>query len=133
MGIIRSAEKIFDISVPVVVIGAGACGCSAALAANERRAGVLMIERDDSPTGSTSLSGGQIPAAGTKLQKAAGITDTPEDFAEEILEKAKHQTDADIALVHTHIFRSSGSSKPMSLKSWMMGSHNLSMISGHSA
>ncbi len=98
MGIIRSAEKIFDISVPVVVIGAGACGCSAALAANERRAGVLMIERDDSPTGSTSLSGGQIPAAGTKLQKAAGITDTPEDFAEEILEKAKHQTDADIAL-----------------------------------
>jgi len=98
MGIIRSSGKLFDISVPVVVIGAGACGCSAALAANERDAGVLMIERDDPPTGSTSLSGGQIPAAGTKLQKAAGITDTPEDFAEEIMEKAKQQTDKDMAL-----------------------------------
>ena len=98
MGIIRSSGKLFDVNVPVVVIGAGACGCSAALAANERGAGVLMIERDDPPTGSTSLSGGQIPAAGTKLQKAAGITDTPEDFAEEILEKAKHQTDKDMAL-----------------------------------
>ena len=76
MGIIRSSGKLFDISVPVVVIGAGACGCSAALAANERGADVLMIERDEAPTGSTSLSGGQIPAAGTKLQKAAGIEDT---------------------------------------------------------
>ena len=98
MGIIRSSGKLFDISVPVVVIGAGACGCSAALAANERGAGVLMIERDETPSGSTSLSGGQIPAAGTKLQKAAGITDTAEDFAEEIMEKAKQQTDKDMAL-----------------------------------
>ena len=98
MGIIRSGDRLFDISVPVAVIGAGACGCSAALAANERGAGVLMIERDDPPAGSTSLSGGQIPAAGTRLQKAAGIDDTPEDFAEEILEKARHQTDAEMAL-----------------------------------
>ena len=98
MGIIRSGNRLFDVSVPVAVIGAGACGCSAALAANERGAGVLLIERDDPPTGSTSLSGGQIPAAGTKLQKAAGIVDTPENFAEEILEKARHQTDPEMAL-----------------------------------
>ena len=97
MGIIRSVDRLFDVSVPVVVIGAGACGCSAALAANERGAGVLVIERDDPPAGSTSLSGGQIPAAGTRLQKAAGIEDTPEDFAEEILAKARHQTDAEMA------------------------------------
>ena len=98
MGIIRSVDRLFDVSVPVVVIGAGACGCSAALAANERGAGVLVVERDDPPAGSTSLSGGQIPAAGTRLQKAAGIEDTPEDFAEEILAKARHQTDAEMAL-----------------------------------
>ena len=98
MGIIRSVDRLFDVSVPVVVIGAGACGCSAALAANERGAGVLVIERDDPPAGSTSLSGGQIPAAGTRLQKAAGIEDTPEDFAAEILAKARHQTDAEMAL-----------------------------------
>ena len=98
MGIIRSGNRRFDASVPVVVIGAGACGCSAALAANERSADVLVIERNDPPAGSTSLSGGQIPAAGTKLQRSAGIEDTPEEFAAEILEKARHQTDAEMAL-----------------------------------
>lgn len=98
MGIVRSGGRSFDVSVPVIVIGAGACGCSAALAAKERGADVLMIERDEPPTGSTSLSGGQIPAAGTRLQKAAGIEDTPEAFAEEILEKARRRTDAEMAL-----------------------------------
>ena len=98
MGVIRTGRRSLDVSVPVVVIGAGACGCSAALAANERGAGVLVIERDDPPTGSTSLSGGQIPAAGTRLQRAAGIHDTPEDFAAEILAKARHQTDPEMAL-----------------------------------
>ena len=98
MGIIRSGNRRFDATVPVVVIGAGACGCSAALAANERGADVLVIERDDPPAGSTSLSGGQIPAAGTKLQRSAGIEDTPEEFAAEILEKARHRTDAEMAL-----------------------------------
>ena len=98
MGIVRSGGRSFDVSVPVIVIGAGACGCSAALAAKERGADVLMIERDEPPTGSTSLSGGQIPAAGTRLQRAAGIEDTPEAFAGEILEKARHRTDAEMAL-----------------------------------
>ena len=98
MGIVRSGGRSFDISVPVIVIGAGACGCSAALAAKERGADVLMIDRDEPPTGSTSLSGGQIPAAGTRLQKAAGIKDTPEAFAEEILEKARRRTDPEMAL-----------------------------------
>ena len=53
-----------------------------------RGAGVLVIERNDPPSGSTSLSGRQIPAAGTKLQKSAGIEDTPEELAAEIPEKA---------------------------------------------
>ena len=97
-GIIRSGDRRFDVSVPVAVIGAGACGCCAALAANERGAGVLVIERDDPPAGSTSLSGGQIPAAGTKLQKSVGIEDTPEEFAAEIVEKARHRTDPEMAL-----------------------------------
>jgi len=72
----------------VLIVGAGACGTIAALAANERGAEVLILERDAKPTGSTSLSGGQIPAAGTKLQRAAGLLDdTPE-----ILANRHHQT-----------------------------------------
>ena len=76
-----------------------------ALAANERGAEVLILERDAKPTGSTSLSGGQIPAAGTKLQRAAGLMDdTPEILANDIINKAHGECDHEIAW---HIARES--------------------------
>jgi fumarate reductase flavoprotein subunit len=83
----------FEVSVPVVVIGAGACGLTAALAAKERGAEVLVLERDARPSGSTALSTGLIPAAGTKFQKALGIEDSAELLAEDIWRKAKGRTD----------------------------------------
>ena len=50
---------------------------------------VVVLERDEKPRGNTSLSGGQIPAAGTKLQKAAGIDDPPDLLAKDLIKKAK--------------------------------------------
>ena len=82
----------FEYSVPVVVIGAGACGLAAALAAKEAGAEVLVVERDAKPSGSTALSTGLIPGAGTRFQKALGIDDSPELLAEDIWRKAKGQT-----------------------------------------
>lgn len=79
----------FDLHVPIVIIGAGACGLVAALSANEAGADVLVIEADAVPSGSTALSAGLIPAAGTRFQVAAGITDTPAQFAQDIQAKAK--------------------------------------------
>ncbi|MEM9107942.1 MAG: FAD-dependent oxidoreductase, partial [Pseudomonadota bacterium] len=86
-----------DISVDVLIIGAGACGCCAALAATEAGASVLVVERDATPSGSTSLSSGMIPAAGTGLQKTAGIDDTAELLAHDLIAKAKQQNDDGIA------------------------------------
>jgi len=83
----------FETTVRVVVIGAGACGLTAALAARERGAEVLVLERDARPSGSTALSTGLIPAAGTKFQRALGIEDSAELLAEDIWRKAKGQTD----------------------------------------
>ena len=83
----------FDYTVPVVVIGAGACGLTAALAANEAGAEVLVLERDATPSGSTALSTGLIPAAGTKYQEALGIEDSAELLADDLWRKAKGQTD----------------------------------------
>ena len=83
----------FEYSVPVVVIGAGGCGLTAALAAKEAGAEVLVLERDAKPSGSTALSTGLIPAAGTRFQRALGIDDSPELLAEDIWRKAKGQTD----------------------------------------
>jgi fumarate reductase flavoprotein subunit len=75
------------LKVPVVIVGAGACGLVAALAAREAGAEVLVLERDQSPAGSTSLSSGFIPAAGTRYQRAAGIDDSPELFAADVMRK----------------------------------------------
>ena len=98
MSIIKTEKTEFSTSVPVLIIGAGACGTIAALAANERGAETLILERDAKPAGNTSLSGGQIPAAGTKLQKAAGLLDdTPELLYQDILAKSHGECDHGIA------------------------------------
>src|SRR3990172_7549933 len=94
MPLLKAEGKTFPSRTQVLIIGAGACGTIAALAANERGAEVLILERDAKPTGSTSLSGGQIPAAGTKLQRAAGLMDdTPEILANDIINKAHGECD----------------------------------------
>ncbi|MBP2300713.1 FAD-dependent oxidoreductase [Azospirillum picis] len=83
----------FEFTVPVVVIGGGAAGMVAALAAHERGAGVLVLERDALPQGSTALSAGLIPAPGTRWQRAAGIEDSPQRFAADVIAKAKGEPD----------------------------------------
>ncbi len=83
----------FDVEMPVVIIGAGAAGLIAALAAHEAGATPLLIERDPVPMGSTALSAGLIPAAGTRFQAEAGISDNAEAFAADIMAKAKGEPD----------------------------------------
>lgn len=98
MTILNPSVASFSLDVPIVVIGGGGCGLAAALAASDAGAGVLVVERDASTMGSTGMSTGLIPAAGTRFQKERGIEDSPELFAHDILRKAKQETDADIAL-----------------------------------
>jgi len=93
-----AAPEGFEMSVDVLVIGAGGTGLCAALAAADAGAEVLLTERDRSPLGSTAMSTGLIPAAGTPEQAAAGIEDSPERFAEDIMAKTKGRTDPVIAL-----------------------------------
>jgi fumarate reductase flavoprotein subunit len=80
--------------VPVVVVGAGACGLTAALMLHDAGIDCVVLERDRAPSGSTALSSGFVPAAGTLAQKAQGIEDSPERFAADIQAKA-HGTAAD--------------------------------------
>lgn len=97
-------DQHFEISVPVVVVGAGGCGLSAALAVRDAGVDVLVLERDAKVAGTTSMSTGLIPASGTPEQAAAGIDDSPQRFAEDIMKKTKGRTDPDIAL---HLARES--------------------------
>jgi fumarate reductase flavoprotein subunit len=91
---IPSADGIsFDVEVPVVIIGAGAAGLIAALSVREVGQEVLVLERDAVPRGSTALSAGLIPAAGTRWQRQVGIEDSPALFGQDILAKAKGEPD----------------------------------------
>ena len=59
----------------VIVIGSGAAGLAAAVSAAEAGASVLLMEADAKCGGSSRLSGGHFYAAGTSLQRAAGVID----------------------------------------------------------
>ena len=64
----------------IVVVGAGAAGCVAALRAAELGAQVTVLEKEEHGA-PIERGGGWIFAAGTRWQAAAGIADSPEQFA----------------------------------------------------
>lgn len=63
----------------VIVIGAGSAGLPLAIRAAERGARVLQLEADYRIGGTLHWSSGQISAAGTRLQAAQGIEDSPDE------------------------------------------------------
>jgi fumarate reductase flavoprotein subunit len=82
---------------PLAVVGAGACGMVAALAAAKRGVEVLLLEKGAEPAGNTVRSTGLIPAASTRFQREAGILDdTPELMAKDIFEKNNHESDPEL-------------------------------------
>ncbi|MEM9060848.1 MAG: FAD-binding protein [Pseudomonadota bacterium] len=87
----------WDIEVDVAIVGGGACGLVAGLRAVAAGADVIVLERDASSTGSTALSSGFIPAAGTRFQREIHVHDTPESLAADIQGKAKGDANPDIA------------------------------------
>lgn len=91
------AEEEFEFTVPVLVIGAGACGCIAALAAHDAGAGVLLVEQDDRPMGSTGMSQGLVAAAGTRAQAVHGVEDSADRFFDDIMAKTRGQADPVLA------------------------------------
>jgi fumarate reductase flavoprotein subunit len=83
----------FSTHVPLLIVGAGAAGLCAALAAKEAGVDAVVVERDAVPMGSTALSAGLIPAAGTRFQRAKGIADSSLLLAADIQRKAKGEAD----------------------------------------
>ena len=81
----------FDVEAPLLVVGGGACGLVAALAAHDAGAEVLVLERDAVCAGSTALSCGLIPAAGSRWQRDKGVEDSPALFAADIQRKAHNE------------------------------------------
>lgn len=70
----------------VIVIGGGAAGWSAALAAVQKGLAVIMLEKLAESGGSSALSGGCLALAGTDLQAAQGIADSPDLLFRDLVE-----------------------------------------------
>lgn len=91
-------ELTWDIEVDILVIGAGGCGLVAALAAAERGATVLIVEKEKDAGGNTSLSQAMIPAAGTSMQRKAGIEDSVQSMTDDIMKKNNNGSDRELTL-----------------------------------
>ena len=77
----------FDMEFDVVIVGAGGCGLTAAIAIHDAypQASIAVLDKAERACGNTVLSSGSIPAAGTRFQKAAGVHDTPLMFQEDLM------------------------------------------------
>jgi succinate dehydrogenase/fumarate reductase flavoprotein subunit len=71
-------ENGFDVTVDVLVVGAGGGGMTAALAAQAAGLEVLLVEKSPRFGGSTALSGGGIWVPGARVQVEAGHRPDPE-------------------------------------------------------
>ncbi|MEM8724714.1 MAG: FAD-dependent oxidoreductase [Pseudomonadota bacterium] len=63
----------------VIILGCGAAGMTAALAAHEAGASVALVERFDRIGGTAAISGGVIWVPNNPRQKAAGMSDSREE------------------------------------------------------
>lgn len=95
-GICVVAEAI---DYDVIIAGTGIAGLSAAVLAADAGADVLMVEAAGRTGGSSALSGGVFYAAGTSLQREAGIADDAEAMFQYYM--ALNQYKLEPALVRT--------------------------------
>ncbi|WP_240641545.1 FAD-binding protein [Nocardioides ferulae] len=76
----------WDLEVDVAVAGGGACGVMTALrAAQDPDLVVAVFERSTREGCNAAISSGSLAAGGTRFQRAAGIVDSPEQHATDIL------------------------------------------------
>ncbi|GGM08343.1 FAD-dependent oxidoreductase [Micromonospora yangpuensis] len=89
----------------VVVAGAGGAGLAAALAAAQAGRTVVLAEaRETFRQGSnTAMSTSMIPAAGTRWQAEAQVTDSPARFLDDIRAKTHGQADPVVAVALTTV------------------------------
>ena len=86
-----------DMDIPIAIIGAGACGLTAAIMAAREGRDVFVFEKDKHAAGATAMSYGSICAAGTHVQSNVGIDDEARFLTEDILKATRGQTDKDLA------------------------------------
>ncbi len=76
-----------DDTADIVVIGAGATGITAAIAAREAGASVIVVEAEDHAGGHAITSGGNLSlGGGNSYQKKYGIEDSPDVLFRDLID-----------------------------------------------
>jgi fumarate reductase flavoprotein subunit len=83
--------------VDIGIAGAGGCGLAAALAAAHPDLKVVVWEKAASAGGTTALSAGLIAAAGTHLQRAAGVFETGDALLNDVRTRSGGRSDPALA------------------------------------
>lgn len=73
-----------EVTVDVVVVGAGGAGFASAISANQAGADVILLEKLATVGGNTRISGGEMAAPGSWVQEMEGIEDSPEKYIEDL-------------------------------------------------
>lgn len=79
----------------VLIVGGGLAGATAAIAARQGGANVILLEALDFTAGNSSLSSGNLLLGGTSVQASAGIEDDADTFYNWIMEKSEYEKDPD--------------------------------------
>jgi fumarate reductase flavoprotein subunit len=90
-----------ELEADVVVVGGGGAGLAAAIEAADQGASVILLEKMAYLGGNTRICGGLVPGAGTELQRAAGIEDSPEKYAQDIMKANGNTGDPELVRVAT--------------------------------
>ena len=96
MGRLAGAGGLANTRWDYIVVGAGTAGLPAAIHASRRGASVLLLDAAEELGGTLNLASGQISAAGTRLQDALGIIDSPDRHFEDIMEITFGEADPSI-------------------------------------
>jgi len=109
-----------NVDVDVVVVGAGAGGLAAALAVADQGKSVVVLEKLERMGGNSALSTGSIPAAGSRLQIEAGVEDSAERMAADLLaQSGPHEAE--------HLTRVL-SAESGSLVDWLVDTHHVDLL-----
>src|SRR4051794_12854565 len=79
-GIEQTNSRRARSTADVIILGGGGAGLSAAVSAAENGASVIVLQKAPTVGGTTALSVGAFSAAGTSLQRKAGIADSVDEF-----------------------------------------------------
>jgi succinate dehydrogenase/fumarate reductase flavoprotein subunit len=85
-----------DVTTDVVVVGTGAAGLTAALAAHDAGASVIVLEKTNMVGGTTAISGGVVWVPNNRQMAEAGLPDSREEAIAYIERMAEGRGDRDL-------------------------------------